>query len=259
MQSEIVSIGLLLAAAAVTRVTAVVVLVIVVASGVVARRRAAAAGAALVAVAALGPWLVRSTALAGRPTLVESLAGYNFWLGESADRFGFAPDFGTARERAHRLMTEEAGTIETRTPSFWYGTLTPREAAAFDRRLVGAGARLAAGRPFHYLKRCLAGVAWFWVRAETVGRTAEYAALALPVVSLSLLGLARLARSPGSSPVTAGLLVAVVAVHLAVYAAVCPMARYSVQLYPLMGYLAGVALSPRGAPASKRVADEQPS
>jgi len=37
--------------------------------------------------------------------------------------------------------------------------------------------------------------------------------------------------------------VAAIQVHVVVYAAICPMARYSVQVYPLLSYLAGVGVS----------------
>ena len=35
--------------------------------------------------------------------------------------------------------------------------------------------------------------------------------------------------------------------HVAIYAAVCPMARYSVQLHPILSYLAGTVLVTRDA------------
>ena len=38
-----------------------------------------------------------------------------------------------------------------------------------------------------------------------------------------------------------------VVLHLAIYAAVCPMARYSVQLYPVLCYLAGTVFVSRDA------------
>ena len=190
----------------------------------------------LVAASLLGAWTWRTSSLVGRPAFVESLVGYNFWLGEAADRFGFAVDFGQARERAHELMAAEAGTPETRSPSFLHVTLPPREARELDEKLVRAAVRAVAARPFAYAKRVAAGLFWFWVRAETATRTFQYALVALPLVVLGLFGLAR----SGSR-----LLIFVVVAHVVIYAAICPMARYSVQLFPLLCYLAGIGISRR--------------
>jgi hypothetical protein len=99
-----------------------------------------------------------------------------------------------------------------------------------------ASAREAA--PFHYLKRCLAGLFWLWVRAETATRTLQYALVALPLVVMGLIGLSR----AGSR-----ILVFAVLAHVAIYVAVCPAARYSVQLYPILSYLAGTVLVTRDA------------
>ena len=56
-------------------------------------------------------------------------------------------DFGQARQRAHELMAAEAGTVETRSPSFYYGTLGPREADRFDETLTAAAMKARDGRP----------------------------------------------------------------------------------------------------------------
>jgi 4-amino-4-deoxy-L-arabinose transferase-like glycosyltransferase len=231
--------GVLLSAAAMTRATALVVLVAIVALCFWSRPRRVLAGAVVVIVAAslLGAWTWRTSSLVGRPAFVESLAGYNFWLGEAADRFGFAGDFGRARERAHELMAAEAGTPETRSPSFHYVTLAPRDAREFDEKLVRAGVRSIATRPLAYARRVAAGLFWFWVRAETATRTLQYALVALPLVALGLFGLSRSSSR---------LLLLIVVAHVVVYAAICPMARYSVQLYPLLCYLAGIGISRRG-------------
>jgi hypothetical protein len=227
-----------LSVAALARTTAVLVIAGILGSALFVRpRRVLAFGVLLlVSVGVLGAWTWRTSSLVGRPAFVESLAGYNFWLGEAAERYGFAADFGQARERAHELMAVEAGTPETRSPSFLYVTLPPRQAREFDEKLVRAGIRSIAARPGAYAKRVAAGVLWFWVRAETATRTFQYTLVAIPLVALGLFGLAR----GGSGPLAAILLA-----HVVVYAAICPMARYSVQVYPLLCYLAGAGISPR--------------
>jgi 4-amino-4-deoxy-L-arabinose transferase-like glycosyltransferase len=250
--------GVLLSAASLTRATAVGVVLVLVAMGALVRPRRWLASAAVILVATglLGSWAWRTSALAGRPALVESLVGYNFWLGEAADRYGFAADFGQARARAHQLMAQEAGTEETRSPSFWCGTLGPRQAPDFDARLVEAGRRSVVSRPLAYARRCAAGLLWFWIRSETVSRTMQYALLSLPLVALSVFGAWRLSQRPRPGGPPARLAVGVVVAHVALYAAICPMARYSVQVYPLMCYLAGAALAGR---TRERVAYQQPT
>lgn len=239
--------GVLLSAASLTRATALCVVFALVATVGLVRPRPLASGAVVILVAAslLGAWTWRTSNLVGRPAFVESLAGYNFWLGEAADRNGFAGSFGEARARAHELMAREAGTPETRSPSFWYGRLTPREARAFDERLASAGLRRIGDAPVSYAKRFLAGLLWFWIRAETVPRTIQYALVSLPLLGLALFGLGRLFGTPRPGALPAGLVTITIVVHLVIYAAVCPMARYSVQVYPLMCYLAGVGLTVR--------------
>ena len=249
--------GVLLSAASLTRVTAIVVVIALVSIGLLGKPRRALTGAVmgLIALCFLGTWTWRTSALVGRPAFIESLAGYNFWLGAAADRYGFATDFGQARARAHELMAQEAGTPETRSPSFWYASLTPREARDFDRRLLAAGMRSIGDHPLSYAGRCAAGVLWFWIRAETASRTAQYALVALPLVALAVFGLSRLLARPGQAALPTGVVVAAVVFHVAIYAAVCPMARYSVQVYPLLCYLAGAGLRERvayGQPTSQK-------
>lgn len=226
--------GILLAAAALTRVTALGVFA---ALALPRGSRKAVAIAALVAALPLAAWTVRTTTLAGAPTLVESLPGYNFWLGESADRTGFASGYGESRHRAHELMSREAGATELDAPMFRYATLDPVEAHLFDAKLARAARAYVAAHPIAYAKRCVAGVFWFWCRAETAARTAQYALVSFPVLLFALAGWRK------TTSLDARMLAAVIVVHVAVYAALCPMARYSVQLAPLLAYLGGIGVS----------------
>ena len=236
-----------LSAASLTRVTALFVAIALVSIGVLSkpRRILSSAVLAIVVFGVVGAWAWRTSALVGRPTVVESLAGYNFWLGAAADRYGFAPSFGDARERAHELMAVEAGTPETRSPSFWYATLSPREASEFDRKLLSAGFRSVRERPGAFARRCGAGIFWFWIRAETASRTLQYALVALPLVALGLFGITKLLSRDVHAALPTALVAATIVWHVLIYAAICPMARYSVQVYPLMCYLAGAGIGIR--------------
>jgi 4-amino-4-deoxy-L-arabinose transferase-like glycosyltransferase len=241
--------GVLLASASLTRVTAIGVLLFLMAFHlwIKPRRWLSCAVTLVVAAAILAPWTWRTSALVGRPTVVESLAGYNFWLGSAADRYGFASGYGQARERAHALMAEEAGADEVLSPAFRYPTLSPRQARELDDKLRGAAWRSIASRPFAYAARCGSGLLWFWIRAETAQRTIQYALVALPLIAMGLFGLRKLSARPDPAPLPVGLVVAIILAHLLVYAAICPMARYSVQVYPLVCYLAGAGFAGRSS------------
>jgi hypothetical protein len=232
--------GVLLGVAALTRVTAVGVLglLIVMTWGRERRCKQVCLVATLVAALPVGAWALRTTALAGTPTLIDSLPGYNFWLGEAADRNGFAASFAESKRRAHALMTAEAGTTETADPSFRYMTLDPRQTRAFDAKLVSAARTRILHHPMSYALRFVKGLVWFWCRAETSTRTLHYALVSLPFLLLAFAGL-RVSWCDAQ----ARTLAMVIALHVVVYAAICPMARYSVQLSPILGMLGGIGVS----------------
>ena len=237
------SAGVLLAAASLTRVTALLAVAILAIVTVVRwpRARGAAGVATLLVCIPVGAWAVRTSALAGAPVIVESLPGYNFWLGESAARSGFSSGYAESRRRAHDLMAEEAGTPETASPSFWYLTLSPRDLHAFDATLRRSAVRTIERRPLAYAERVAAGLFWFWTRAESRSTTLGYAVVALPVLALALAGMSRATIVPAS----------IVLGHLVLYAAICPMARYSAEVYPAIALLAGVGVARLGGRAGR--------
>ena len=96
--------GLALGGAILTRSSAVLFLLAIVAVALLAR--SVSRLLVVVVVLALVPsaaWSVRSSVLEGRPVFVHSLTAFNFWLGESQDRFGFAPDFGAVANASQRI------------------------------------------------------------------------------------------------------------------------------------------------------------
>ena len=236
--------GGLLAAASLTRPTGLAVAALVIAwtlatCGRAKGLRVAAAIALAVALPAAG-WAVRSSRLAGAPTYIEALPGYNFWLGEADARFGFASGFGEARARAHALIAAEAGAVRAAAPGFRYADLTPPELHAFDATLKRAAIERVEAAPLAYARRCLSGLLWFWIRAEAKARTIQYAIVALPLVALAAIGWRRAARGGAGNALPVRLAAAVVILHVVAYAAICPMARYSVEVYPTMAYFAGI-------------------
>lgn len=236
--------GGLLAAASLTRPTGLAVAALVIAWTLATAGRAKGLRVAgVIALAIAFPtagWAIRSSRLAGAPVFIEALPGYNFWLGEADSRFGFASGFGEARARAHTLIAAEAGEPRAAAPGFRYADLAPRDLHAFDEKLTRAAIERVEAAPLAYARRCLSGLFWYWTRGEARARTIEYAIVAFPFVVLAAIGWRRAAGSGAGDGLPVRLAAAVVILHVVAYAAICPMARYSVQLYPVMGYFAGI-------------------
>jgi len=136
------------------------------------------------------------------------------------------------------LIAEAAGMPELNRPRFWWGALEPRQIAEVERRLAAAALQRVSDDPLTFAWRCARGLADYWLRAETVARTWQYAAAAAPVVLLAVLGAMVGWRPQRSDPmVRACALVA--AMQCVASAPIVPMARYSVQVYPEVAYLAG--------------------
>lgn len=205
------------------------------------RRRAAVV--LLAAAIPVAAWSVRSSLLERRPVIVHSLLGYNFWFGEALFRLGESRDAGATRKAAYRLIADKAGMPEFEDPNFWYAGLEPGESSRMERRLLGAAREQILSEPLAYLRRCLLGTVRFWIGADSPRRASLYAAAGLPLLLLALIGLVeRNKLESGIDPLVLPLAVTVV-LHDLAYAAVWPMARMSVQVYPALAYLAAVGLA----------------
>lgn len=200
-------------------------------------------------------WSVRSSLLESRPVFVQSLAGYNFWLGEGFHRFG--PDRFTGEHHVERmeLILERAGLDPARAQSFIWRDLTPEESARTERRLQRAALELVRAHPLGYLRRCVVGIYGFWTAGETVERTRQYRLVMLPALLLAAWGAVRVWRGDGRTDELGRVLVLDVAVHNAAYAAIKGMARNSAQLTPAVGYLMGVAIADLARRARARSLD----
>jgi hypothetical protein len=229
--------GLALGAAMLTRATALLFLMALLAVALLSR--ASWRRALLVACVALGPvlaWSLRSSRLEGRLVFVHSMAAYNFWLGEAQDRFGLAGDLGSLRARAIPLMAREAGVDPTEAGTLWFAQ-SPEQTARLETKLGDAAVRRIMRDPLGYAARVSRGLLRFWIAGDTRSTTLVYTAVAVPFLALLLLG-ARRARDP----LLAAILLAT-ALHALLYAAVCPMARYSVAVYPACALLAARGLA----------------
>ena len=192
-------------------------------------------------------WSVRSSRLEGRPVFVNSLAAYNFWVGEAFDRLGSG---WTDKERWRAtvdLLVEQGAIVEREREGFHYANLTPREVAAMETKLQAAAARLIEGQPLHYLGRCARGVWRFWIQSQSTRRTIQYALVVVPLLALAGIGAWGVWRDTPSD--TLGILcLGVIALHNIAYAMILPMGRFSVEVYPHLAWLAAAgafSLRPR--------------
>jgi hypothetical protein len=201
--------------------------------------------ALLVTVALLLPllWSVRASRLEGRPVFVHSLLAYNFWVGEAFEVYGAGPppagNWGEildyARARAGPAAPDPSG--------FWYGALDPHDLARFDSELGRAAIRHVAQDPLGYLGRVMRGLGRFWFQAQTARRSLQYLAAVLTMLFLACVGGYGVLR-PGATDATLGkLFLLTIMLHNVAYAAVFPMARFSVQVYPEVAYLAGAGVA----------------
>jgi len=209
-------------------------------------RRRGATALVLVGMLALLPalaWSVRSSRLEHRPVFVQSLIGYNFWLGEGFHRFGTERTSGEHYQARIELILEKAGLDPHDAATFRWTTLTPAQSARTEPLLQRAALDHIRNEPLDYVGRVLTGTYGFWTRAATAGRTWQYRLLTLPVLLLAAWGAACSLRSRDDPDRLAWLALLTILLHNLAYAAIVAMARNSVQVYPALGYLVGVGVA----------------
>jgi hypothetical protein len=244
--------GLLLAVLMLSRSSGLLTLVAAVLVGL--RPRAARVSPTLVLVAlALAPplaWSLRSSSLEGRPVFVHSLVAYNFWLGEGYDRAQATAGRGDRYPDALRFVLHQAGYPEKEAGRFWYGELQPREVADLEHKLSRDAIERIRRNPLSYAGRFARGLVQYWFRAQTTRRTLQYVLACLPVLVLAAYGLWTQRGRARRGDALVLLLGLNLALHDIAYAAVLPMARLSVQVYPALAYLVGAGV--HGVLASMR-------
>ncbi len=206
--------------------------------------RALALVAAIGLVPALG-WSVRTSVLEGHSVFVQSLTWYNFWLGEGFDRFGREQAKGDLYRQRIELIFETAGLPPPNLDTWWWGQLTPAQLQELEPRLRVRAQEYVARHPLRYAARVLRGIAGFWVRGETGYRTRAYVVAVLPLLLLAAIGIARRAGRASPDELARVFLWSLV-LQTAGYALLAPMARYSVQVYPALAYLAALAVATYG-------------
>lgn len=186
-------------------------------------------------------WSIRSSRLEGRPVVIQSLVAYNFWLGEGFDRFGADEMRYVSRRRSMELIFDEAGLDRSRLDRFWWIQLTPAECADIERRLSkGAWVRIRDD-PFGYAGRVVRGLGRFWFAGESAAPSRIYFWTVSPLLLITLVGIMGLLSSRSRHVDPLGLAsFATLFLTMLAFAATIPMARYSVEVYPELAYLAGL-------------------
>ncbi len=189
-------------------------------------------------------WSIRPSKLESRLVFVQSLNGYNFWIGEAFDRFGPESVKGEFSRARTEFVFRTAG--EPVPPAdFWWGQLTPEQLSRMEPRLMVAAREHIAAEPLGYARRVARGLWHFWFRAETASRSLQYVLVSLPLVVLAFVGIYRELKRRRDFLSVALALSAVL--HVLAYAAVIPLARYSVGVYPAAVFLAAMVFRvPRG-------------
>ena len=209
-------------------------------------RRRGVMALVLLGVIALLPalaWSVRSSRLEHRPVFVQSLIGYNFWLGEGFHRFGMERTTGEHYQARIELILEQAGLDPRDAGSFHWTTLTPEQSARTEPLLQRAALQHVLNEPLDYAGRVLSGIYGFWTRASSTARTWQYRLLTLPVLLLAAWGAVCSLRNRDGPDRLAIMALLTILLHNLAYAAIVAMARNSVQVYPALGYLVGVGVA----------------
>lgn len=213
------------------------VFAILLAGFLIPERRVLALCVAMVALVPPLIWSVRSSRLEGRPVFVNSLAAYNFWVGEAFDRLGSGWTDSQRWRGTLDLLVEQGALTEQEREGFHYANLTPREVAALETKLQQSAARLIEGQPLRYLARCVRGVWRFWIQSQSPRRTLQYALVVVPLLALAAVGAWKVWRDTAADHL--GILcLAVIALHNIAYAMILPMGRFSVEVYPHVAWLA---------------------
>jgi hypothetical protein len=229
-----------------TRSSGVLLVVVCLAYAWVRRGTAGRVAASiLLAVLALAPaalWSIRTSRLEGRPVFVHSLLFYNFWIGEGIDRHGAGDPPAGHWGRIIDETYARAGFDVAGKPR-WYITLSPREAAELDTALAAAAAERVRTDPVGYGLRVVRGVGRFWIQGNSARRSAQYAIAVLPVLLLAAVGAAAVVRRSAAPDDLGRLWLGVLLLHNAAYAAVLPVVRMSVQVYPELAWLAAAGIA----------------
>lgn len=200
----------------------------------------------LVAMLAILPalaWSVRTSRLEQRPVFVQSLVGYNFWLGEGFHRFGTERTRGEHYLARIELILEKAGLDPNDAGTFHWPSITPAQSARMEPLLQRAALHHVLDDPLNYAHRVLIGIYGFWTRAATIERTWQYRLLTLPFLLLAAWGAASALRNRNRPDRLAQLALLTILLHNLAYAAIVAMARNSVQVYPALGYLVGLGVA----------------
>jgi 4-amino-4-deoxy-L-arabinose transferase-like glycosyltransferase len=230
-----IQLGLALGVAALTKSAYVVLLPLVLFFAVLCWRRQGRqlVAFALIILASYGSvhslWVARNYALTGRIVPLTTMTGVAFFLGNRIiEQFdikrqtaGPGPD-QWADEMYQSLQLE----IEAKQPSL----SLPNLEAETDKELMTRAKHLMLTNPLFAVRKVLAGSVLIWFLSDSTAKSLGWAMFQLPLVLLALFGVWAM-REWSMSAV---FLLCVAVLFLVAYAAVCPYARYSTPVMPLV-------------------------
>ena len=229
-----------------TRSTGVLFLIVVAVLGLRAGRGYRAL-TVIVTVVALLPalvWSYRSSSLEGRFVFVHSLKGYNFWMGEGFDRYGYGWMDHETWPKIVELIDSTAGLPPVEySRKLDYTKLTPTETASLEINLQRAAVERVVTDPWGYAGRVARGFCRFWFEADTARIRLFNAVAVLPLLGLAIVAMVRLSRGTLQPDRILVASILLVVLHNLLYAGVLPLARFSAHVYPGLAWLAGCALS----------------
>lgn len=194
------------------------------------------AGAVAISLALLVPWAVRNHHVSGRPVLVQTLAGFNFWYDFTMDR---NRDAAIASGNLNTLY--EGGEVELPDGRAYnpYSLSAPEDAAT-DALLGGRALQWAGQHPGGMLRKMCDNFLGFWYVVETPKKMLVTAVFSIALLTLALIGYLRARRS---AFLEANVLFSLPLVIAFIYSPALGVFRYSLIVYPLLSVLAGAPLA----------------
>lgn len=195
------------------------------------------ASAVAIAFALLVPWTVRNYHVSGRPVLVQTLAGYNFWFDFTQDR-----NRDAAIASGNLNFVYQGGDVALPDGRAYRPySFTAADDATADAILCSRAVQWAKQHPGSMLLKMLDNFLGFWYVVETPKKMLVTAVFSLVLLALALNGYFRARRSAPLEALVFFVLPFAIAV---IYAPALGVFRYSLIVYPLLSVLAGVSIAP---------------
>lgn len=193
----------------------------------------------------LAPWTIRNYRASGRPVLVQTLAGFNFWYDFTLDH-----NRNDAIASGNLNSRYAGGKVDLPDGSAYFPYSMPAAAdAAYDVILSRQAIQWAKQHPGGMLAKMLDNFLGFWYVVETPKKMLATGAFSACLLALALIGYVR-ARE--SEPCEANILFALPFIIAFIYSPVLGMFRYSLIVHPLLSVFSGIPLAKMTSLAMRR-------